>query len=120
MAKENKNGTQQVKFINFDFDEATKKQFKVWRDKNRGQLSELVDKLVDSSFGISCKVDSWGGGCAAYIQSSDPKSPVAGWVLSGRASSASNAMLSVMYRHLVVFQGDWPTDDVRRRGLDDE
>ncbi len=108
------------KYVNFDFDEATKAEFKSWRTKNWAELPLLIDKLVDSGFGISAKPDSYGGGYASFIVPQDPKNRNFGWILSGRASSASNAMLSVLYRHLVVFQGDWPVDDIRRHGLDDE
>lgn len=120
MAKAGNSDDKKGKFVNFDFDKATKSKFKEWAAKQRANLPDIIDKLVDSSYGISAKVDSFNGGYASFIVPSDPKSPNFGWILSGRAGSASNAMLSVLYRHLVVFSGNWPKDDIRRAGLDDE
>lgn len=120
MAKEISNDRKQAQFVNFDLDEATKAKFKQWREKQVVHLADLVDKLCDSGYGISAKPDSYSGGYASFITPLDPKNPLAGWILSGRGSSASNAMLGALYRHLVIFQGNWPIDGIRRVGFDDD
>ncbi len=120
MKKQGVKDNEGPKFINYDFDKDTKAQFREWADDNREALGDLIDKVCDSGYGISCKPDKFTGGFASFMQPVDTKSPNLGWVLSGRASGPVNAMLSVLYRHLVVFQGDWPRDDIRRAGFDDE
>lgn len=120
MPKGAKDGPKAAQFVNFDFDTATKAKFKTWRDKNRGQLADLIDRLCDSGFGISAKPDNYSGGFASFITALEPGHALAGWVLSGRGSDASNAMLGALYRHLVVFEGRWPIDSIRRAGFDDE
>jgi hypothetical protein len=118
VAKDEKKSS--VQFVNYDFDESTKKKFKAWKATNEAKLPDIIDKLLDSGFNLSVKIDSYGGGYASHIVPADPKSPLAGWILSGRAGTPCNAILGVIYRHLVVFEGNWPTDDIRRRGLDDD
>jgi len=110
----------EFQFINYDFDKATKAKFKAWQQEHESDLASILDKLVDSGFNVSVKIDSYGGGYAAHIVPADPKSPLVGWILSGRASTPTGALLGAIYRHLVVFAGNWPREDIRRRGFDDD
>src|SRR5690242_10105676 len=109
-----------VQFINFDLDEATKKKYKAWCQKAREELNDAIDRLLDSGFNLSVKFDGYGGGFGAYIQPRDKKHALAGWILSSRASTPTNAILGVLYRHYVIFDGNWPTEGVRRVGMDDD
>ncbi len=109
-----------AQFINHALTEGDKAQFKRWASEFLARVSELLDKLVDDGYSVSVKPDAYTGGTAAFLSTTDEKSKNFGYVLSGRASSSSMALLAVLYRHYVLFEGDWPVDVTRPSNLDDE
>lgn len=109
-----------AQFINHGFTDGDKAEFKLWAAKFLAQLGDLLDKIVDDGYTVSVKPDSYSGGVAAFLSTTDETSPNHGFILSGRSRSSAMAVLAVLYRHYVLFEGDWPTDVVRNSRMDDE
>jgi hypothetical protein len=114
------NGRPEVQFVNFDFTPEQKATFKAWLSENYDKAFDMMQNVVDGGYNLSVKIDEKAHGYAAFLTCQNDKSPNKGWILSGRGSHPINAILSVMYRHEVLFDGAWPTDSVKRYGLDDE
>lgn len=113
-------GFKRSEFINYDLTQDDKAGFKAWLSGKSFNLWDLVDKLIESGYTLSVKPDEYHHCTACYIQPVSPDSPNSGYILSGRAASGTMAVCGALYRHLVVFECDWPVDTVRRSGLDDE
>ena len=101
-------GFKDVVFINHDLDTTSKKAFKEWLLIEAEHFSQWCDKVLDDGYNFSVKYDSYGSCFACFAQPWDEESDNAGWILTGRGSTASSAIMSVFYRHYVVFDGVWP------------
>lgn len=113
-------GKEQVSFINYDFDDSTRRKFKEWFHEQIEHTFDMVDALVDSGYSVSIKRDNRNQCYSSFIIPTDDKSRNAGFILAGRGSTTLSAIMGALYRHLVVFDGQWPTQGVRRVGLDDD
>lgn len=114
------NGFKRSEFINYDLTKDDKARFKAWISGNGFDPWDIIDKLIESGYTLAIKPDSYHDCYAAYIQPVSEDNPNTGYILSGRAGSGSMAALGALFRHLVVFECEWPTDTVRRGGLDDD
>lgn len=107
-------------FINYSLTKDDKARFKAWISSADFAPWDLLDKLTESGYSISTKYDDYGDCYAAYIGCVSKDNPNSGYILTGRASGSAMAVFSVLYRHLVIFEQDWPTDTVRKSSLDDD
>lgn len=107
-------------FINYDLTKDDKARLKQWLASPSFDPWDAIDKLIEAGYTVSVKPDKYHDCVAAYIQPVDEDNPNFGYILSGRAGSASMAVAGALFRHLVVFEQDWPTDTVRRGGMDDD
>lgn len=114
------NGYKRSEFINYDLTKDDKARFKAWVSGSTFDPWDLIDKLIEGGYSLSIKPDSYHDCCAAYIQPTSEGNPNSGYILSGRAGCGSMAVLGALFRHLVIFEQEWPTDTVRRGGLDDD
>jgi hypothetical protein len=114
------NGRPGVQFVNYDFTPEQKATFKLWMNDNYDKAFDMMQNVVDGGYNLSVKVDEKSHGYAAFLTCQNDKSPNKGWILSGRGSHPLNAILGVMYRHEVLFDGNWPTDSAKKYALDDE
>lgn len=113
-------GAKNVQFVQYELSDDERKDMKRWIDENIEEFPSLTDKLLDSGFSISCKPDVAHQCIAAFLVPVGEENPYRGWILSGRASGGLKALMGVYYRHLVLFEGTWPTDGANRYRLDDE
>jgi hypothetical protein len=111
---------QEAQFINHSFNEAVKGEFKKWAATTLPLLGDVIDKLLDDGYKLSAKYDSYSDAYACFIQATSPDNRNTGFILTGRSRSGSMAILAAVYRHYVLFEGDWPTDVTRKDGMDDE
>lgn len=107
-------------FINHTFSEDDKRSFKTWAAEHGEEFWLMCDKLMDDGYSLSVKPDAYSGGYASYITPVSSKGPNNGFILSGRSRSSQMAVLAVLYRHYVLFEGDWPGEAQNRSVLDDE
>ncbi len=110
----------QASFINHSFTEDDKKSFKGWMEKPPASLGDMLDKLFDDGYNISIKHDAFTDAAACFIQPANDTSPNAGFILTGRSHSPTMAVGAALYRHYVLFEGEWPVRDARSSLLDDE
>jgi len=113
-------GRNGVQFINYDLTLEQKATFKAWMSDNYDKAFDMLQNVVDGGYNLSVKTDEKAHGYACFLTCQNDKSPNKGWILSGRGSHPLNAMLAVIYRHEVLFEGTWPVDSVKRYTLDDE
>jgi len=110
----------QAQFINHNFTPDDKAKFKEWAASSMAQLGDIIDRLTDDGYRITLKPDDYTGAYACFLQAISPDSDNAGFILTGRSHSSSMALLAAVYRHYVLFEGDWPTDTVYKSRMDDE
>jgi len=122
--KQRTNGKQaefkRSEFINYDLTQDDKTRFKAWLSSKSFDPWDMLHKLIESGYTLSVKPDSYHDCVAAYISPVAEDNPNAGYILSGRSGSAPMAIFGALFRHLVLFESEWPTDTVRRSGLDDD
>lgn len=114
------NGNSQVQFLNYDLPDNERKAFKIWASDASLDLIGLIEKLLDDGYGLSVKWDDYNDCAGAFIQCKKPDNANFGWILTGRGKTAFSAISGVLYRHYVLFEQAWPTDNFRRQGLDDD
>ena len=66
-----------------------------------------LERLIDSQYKFSIKHDNYGGGVQSSLMCSDPKNPDFGLCLTGRAPDFYNAVLVILFKHKVLFAGEW-------------
>lgn len=66
-----------------------------------------IDALVASDYKFSLSFDARNHTFIATLTDKNPSSAWAGYSLSGRGATASDARFSLLYRHMVVAAGDW-------------
>lgn len=113
-------GFERAQFINYDLSKADREGFKQFREQHADEIGVFIDNLLDAGYSVSIKRDTYNECYAAYLQTSDPKSQNHGYILTGRSRSGAMAFLSLVFRHFVLFEGQWPCDTARRNPLDDE
>jgi hypothetical protein len=113
-------GAKQAQFVQYELSKEERDKMKEWINESREDIGTILDRLLDSGFGVSVKPDVAHSSISAFLVPVGDDNPYSGWILSGRASSAVAAIMGVAYRHLVLFEGTWPSDGVSRYRLDDE
>jgi hypothetical protein len=108
-----------VLFINYDIDTAEKKKLIEWRVKYDEQVFDLLNDLAEKKYQISVKYDAFNECIGAFLICKDEKSENNGFILTGRGSTAQNALMGVLYRHYAVFEEAWPTHNHGRGATDD-
>lgn len=70
---------------------------------------DLVEALVTEGYKFSLTFDGRNQTYIASLTDRLPESPWQNTTLSGRGSTALNARCALLYRHLVMADGDWST-----------
>lgn len=110
-----------VQFVNYDLTAEDKVAFKAWASENSGDgMFDLMLKVLEDGFNLSCKWSDFEGCHTAFLISTDKNPKLKGWLLSGRGSSPFGAIAGVLFRHIVLFDGSWPTREDRQRARDDD
>lgn len=107
-------------FIQYDFNPEEKKAFKQWAHENIDGMFDLLTTVTEQGYGVSVKHEAAQGCYACFITPKGADHKHQGWILPGRGSTVFAAMAGALYRHLVLFEDQWPMADVFRGGLDDE
>lgn len=105
-AKKNGARLSDFRFINYDLSSEDKEQLKSM-DCAFEFTTEVVEGLVQEGYKYSLTYDPNNHSFIASLTDKSPGSDFINACLSGRGSSAANARYSLLYRHLVVSQGDW-------------
>lgn len=69
--------------------------------------SGQLDELVMEGYKYSLAYDDKHACCIASLVDRAPGSPYENCCLTGRGSTPANARYALLYRHLVLSQGDW-------------
>jgi hypothetical protein len=109
-----------VKFINYELDRETKAAFKAWAHEKLDDFWNMAEKLCDSHYVLSVKYDEFNECLASFLTPMGAEHEHAGFILTGRGSSVVGAVMGVLYRHFVEFEGHWPIDKKLGISLDDE
>lgn len=111
----------EVQFINYDLTPDDKRRFKAWAHENAGMdLFTIMDEVAEQNLNFSVKYDTFEGCFAAFLIPTPANEKLKGWLLAGRGSTAFSAVAGVLFRHLVLFEGDWPLREDRKRSVDDD
>ena len=97
-----------VGFVQHDVTKAEMEDFHKWTatvdfDFVVGEL----ERLVDSYYKFTVRYDNYGGGVQATLLCSDAKNPDHGLCLAGRAPDFYNAILMLLFKHKILFGGEW-------------
>jgi hypothetical protein len=114
------NGRVDNQFVNYDLTPEQKVTFRGWMADNFDKLADMMHSVVAGGYSLSVKMDTKSDGYLVYLTCTDDKSVNKGWVLTSRGSHPLNAMLSVFWKHAVLFNEDWPKTGNRRYDMDDE
>lgn len=97
-------------FVRCELVKEQKAMFEAWSaslsaDDLLGQLSALLDDGFKLSWGEGKQ------GMTASLSNVDGPAESRGYLLSAMAGRAEKALRVLLYKHLVVLEGQWPLDD---------
>lgn len=94
-------------FIECELDSEERLACRLWIDTAE-QLLEMLQQLADDKYTLKVSWEPKNECYAAYISGHWMQNkPDARWTLSGRGSTASNAIRQALYKHYAILQGDW-------------
>lgn len=94
-------------FIECELDEEERGLCRQWITSGE-QLLEIMQQLCDDKFTLKVGYEPRNDCYAAYISGHWVQNkPDAKWTLSGRGSTASNAIRQALYKHYEILKGDW-------------
>jgi len=115
------NGGRPVTFVNYDMPDGEKKQYKKWLgEQNEQSLFGAIAMLLEAGYAISIKHDDYNDCEAAYITTSQEGNPNKALILSGRGRSVVTAVANALFKHLVLFDAQWPEATSRKKPTDEE
>lgn len=94
-------------FVQVDLTEAQKEMCKHWVAWDNDP-DGAVQAVLGDGLKVTVKEDERSGGYLAMIVPATEPHKFAGWILTGRGSTALKAVKQACFRHLVQFEGDWP------------
>lgn len=98
------------RFINYNLDTAEKDDLRKM-DIHVEFGNEALEKLVSEGYKFSLTYDSKNNSFIVSMIDTMDTSPYWNCCISGRGSSLANARASVLYRHVIVAEGDWSSLD---------
>lgn len=103
-----KGGDFSIVFINFELTEAAKRHLA--QCVEAGEISaDALFELTASGYKVSLKEDKERSRFTTSIIDNDPDSAFFNHSISGSGSTQLKSVYSLLYKHLVVAQGDWNT-----------
>lgn len=95
-------------FVQHSLTKEEKLQYDTWvAEQSLELLFSFLERLVDSHYKLSAKNDSYGGGVQISLTCDDEKNLDAGLVMTSRAPDLYNGLMLAMFKHLVLFGGEW-------------
>lgn len=115
-----RNNQPDVFFVNYDLRKEEKAKFKKWVTAEMPRLDEMLIGLSEGEYQLSVRFDDYNGCHAAFLSPRGEKAKVnEGLILTGRGSSPLMAIMGVLYRHFVLFEGEWGTHRSAKGTVDD-
>lgn len=108
-----------VSFLNYTLSKSEKSDLRKWRADHDGDFWTMCGDLLSSGVGISVSLDGRNQCVACYLRGSGLGGTDANTLLVGRGSSFESAVWGALFRHYVVFDGQWGADHGPDRDLDD-
>lgn len=93
-------------FVQRELTKAELARQKAW-DITPADLLDLVSKASEAGYKLSIRYDNFSHAHAAWLIAPDADDPNAGRILSGRGSTALSALKQLMFKHMVILEGDW-------------
>lgn len=108
-----------VFFVNYDLRKDEKQALKRLMDDEPEKIFDMAEKAVDGSYSITLKRDEYNECIGCYMRSLVEDSHNAGLILTGRGKTAFSALAGALFRHDVLFQGEWPRHQDKKGETDD-
>lgn len=78
------------------------------REFDTDRVFDQLDALVGAGYKFSVGLQSDGSAYLASLYDRDTESPFAGYTLTGRGRSFTNAIAALLFKHFDIFDGQWP------------
>lgn len=115
-----RNNSPDVYFVNYDLRKEEKAKFKKWVTSEGQKLDEMLLRLCEGEYQLSIKYDDYNTCYAAFISPRGDKAKInEGLILTGRGSSPLMAIMGVLFRHYVLFEGEWSSHKSNKGSVDD-
>lgn len=109
--------TGDVIFINYDLTESERAACKKWCVL-LDDLDAAMVRAVEEGYRLSLKWDTFSECHAAFMLRSDEEKLNAGYILTGRGSTSAKALRQMLFKHFMLFEGDWGAWAKARKDLD--
>jgi len=96
----------EVDFVESNLGKAEKELMKKWDVKGEATLDEIV-RLVSEGYKLSVSRDPRNDTCIASLTSPQGPAGTRRKCLTGRGPDMPGAMRCLMYKHVIMFEGDW-------------
>ena len=93
-------------FVSCELNTQRKEQFKAWTPKV-DDLETGILECLSPGYKLSFSVDTYHDAIQASWYCGATGDPNAGWCLTARGASISKAFLVLLFKHLVILEGDW-------------
>lgn len=110
-AKATARGGSDSEFINRELDTQEVAAYRQWRLDPEEVIARWTE-MLEEGYRVNTKYDDYGSCCAAFVIP-DAESVNNGYILAGRGGNAYRALSEAIFKHYVVFKGQW---DVNRTG----
>lgn len=91
----------------------------IWLSDNWDSSTSLLADFIaesDDYGGLSVKEDKNGGGKLAILYGGETPETFAGYALTGRGTTAYDALYALAYKHLIKLGRKWPTQGTAAKG----
>lgn len=94
-------------FVNYSPTKAERARCKIWAAEH-WTTRDWLTWLVDAGYKFSVGFDARNNAYCCWIIPLAGDNPNAGLILSGRGSTAPNAVIECFFKHVILFKGTWP------------
>jgi len=95
-------------YVKCDISKLERQDYLTWaKDKDLPFFWDILTRLVDSDYKLAIKPDNYGGGVMASLTCASTGKDDEGLVLTARAPDMDNAVMLLVYKHVVVLDGQW-------------
>ena len=101
-------------FVNYTLTEDDKLNFGSW-DVDDHDLWIILVTCIQAGYKFSCSYNAQNDTFVACLHCNDKGSPNAGFLLSSFAPEWYLAVKSLLYKHEVVLEGNWQTEEVQKQ-----
>lgn len=98
-------GGSDSEFLNYELDKEAVLAYRAWRSDGGGVL-DAWSTVIESGYKFSVKYDDHNS-CFVCFMFAPDDSDNSGYINTGRGGNAFNALAEALFKHNVVFRGDW-------------